>query len=69
VTVGIKDVPSQTLEMVGTLTVKVLVLTDPETLVALRIKLKSPGVVGVPEITPVEVSRVTPVGRFPEKTE
>jgi hypothetical protein len=45
------------------------VLTDPETFVALSTKLKVPGVVGIPEIAPVEVLRVTPVGRSPEKTE
>jgi hypothetical protein len=69
VTAGTKDVPSHALEIDGTATVKVVVLTDPEVLVALRTKIKSPGVVGVPEIAPVEVLRLTPVGKFPEKTE
>jgi hypothetical protein len=68
-TVGTKDVPSHTLEIDGTIIVSVEVLTDPETFVALSTKLKVPGVVGIPEIAPVEVLRVTPVGRSPEKTE
>jgi hypothetical protein len=68
-TVGTKAVPSHTRETDGTIIVSVEVLTDPETFVALSTKLKVPGVVGVPEIAPVEVLRVTPVGRSPEKTE
>ena len=50
-------------------TVNVAVLTDPVMFVALKTKLNSPGVVGVPEIAPVEVLRVIPFGKLPEKIE
>jgi hypothetical protein len=52
--------------------VKVPVLNDPVTLVALITKLKTPGVVRVPLMVPAEapvVVKVKPPGNAPENTE
>jgi hypothetical protein len=64
-----KAVPFQTLAALITVIVKVPVLVDPVTLVALSTKVKVPGVVGVPVIAPVEVFRLSPPGKAPENTE
>jgi hypothetical protein len=64
-----KAEPFQTLAELITVIVRVPVLVEPVTLVALRTKVKVPGVVGVPVIAPVEVFRVSPPGKAPENTE
>jgi hypothetical protein len=69
VIVGTKDVPFHTLAIGGTVILRVFVFIDPETLVALRTKGKSPIAVGVPVIEPVEVFKLSPVGKLPEKIE
>jgi hypothetical protein len=64
-----KAVPFQTLAALITVIVRVPVLVDPVTLVALITKVKVPGVVGVPVIAPFEVFRLSPLGKAPENTE
>jgi hypothetical protein len=61
--------PFQTLAALIAVIVKVPVLVDPVTLVALITKVKVPGVVGVPVMAPVEVFRLKPVGKAPENSE
>ena len=61
--------PFQTRAALIAVIVRVPVLVDPVTLVALITKVKVPGVVGVPVIAPVEVFKLSPLGKAPEKIE
>jgi hypothetical protein len=64
-----KSVPFQTFTGLITVMLRLGVFVEPVTFVALITKVKTPGVVGVPEITPVEVFSVIPLGSAPENTE
>ena len=45
-----------------------ILLKEPALLVAVTVKLYAPAVVGVPEMTPVVVFRVSPAGSVPAVT-
>ena len=64
-----KSVPFQTRTGLMTVIVREGVFAEPVTFVALITKVESPAVVGVPEMTPVEVFSVMPAGSAPENTE
>ena len=46
-----------------------LVAVDPFVSFTCTVKVEVPALVGVPEITPVELAKLSPVGRLPDVTD